>query len=421
MRSGFCLSVAALLLVSLTMSACSHPSNKISTTWNQEAAAAYLDRRETWWMGWSASARDHDTFCVSCHTALPYALARPALRSAMNQKEISGIENALIKNVITRTRLWNETAPYYSDAEYGERAAQSRGTEAVLNALILANYDAGSGELSSETRTAFGNMWALQRKAGKQKGSWDWLQFNQEPWEAEDSVYYGACLAAIAVAAAPANYASTPGIQENRAMLRDYLRRESTSQSTLNRIFLLWASTRVPGLLNSQEQQSIVNEVLSRQRFDGGWRLASIAWSWRNWTPKSLLNMWVREDGTPLAGKSDGLATALATLVLQEAGVPRDNIQIQRGLSWLMNNQESEGSWPALSVNKRRHISPETARFMSDAATAFAVLSLTENQNAKHVAKRPVIRFRIYDDDFYRGTSGSYLEESATAILDPGK
>jgi hypothetical protein len=93
--------------------------------------------------------------------------------------------------------------------------------------------------------------------------------------------------------------------------------------------------------------------------------------------------MWIREDGTPMEGKSDGVATSLLTLVLQEAGVGTDNAKLQRGRSWLLTNQNpKEGFWPASSVNKRRHRSSDTGRFMSDAATAFAVLALTENQKA---------------------------------------
>jgi squalene-hopene/tetraprenyl-beta-curcumene cyclase len=285
-----------------------------------------------------------------------------------------------VENVTKRVRIWKDAAPYYSGQGYAGKAAESRGTEAVLNALILANYDAQRGQLSDDTRAAFENMWALQQRTGDKRGSWLWLQFDEEPWEAKQSVYYGAALAAMAVGLAPENYASTPAIQDNLKLLRDYLSRESGSQSTINRVFLLWASTKLPGLLNPEQQRNIVKEVLSRQQADGGWRLATITWSWNGWSLRSMMQMWLREDGTPLEGKSDGLATGLVTLVLEEAGVPRDNAQLQHGLSWLMSNQQGQGFWPASSVNKRRNPSTETGRFMSDAATAFAVLALTENQ-----------------------------------------
>ena len=372
--------ILMLWLALASMLACSHAPTRVSTSWDRNSAAAYLDNREGWWMQWVGSSRDHGTFCVSCHTALPYALARPALRAAAGERGLSANERALIDNVTKRVRLWKETLPYYSEEGYDAKTPESRGTESVLNALILANYDGQRGRLSDDTRAAFANMWALQKNAGEQKGSWDWLQFDQEPWEAKNSVYYGASLAAIAVGTAPGNYSSTPEIQNNLALLRDYLTRERASQSTINRVFLLWASTKLPGLLTSEEQRSIVQEALSRQQSDGGWRLASITWSWRRWSTRSIIKMWLREDGTPLEGKSDGVATGLLVFVLQEAGVPRDNAQLQKGLAWLRNNQTAQGFWPASSVNKKRNPSSDTGRFMSDAATAFAVMSLTENR-----------------------------------------
>jgi len=369
-----CLAAAALV-------ACSHPVAKVSESWDPKTAAAYLDYREGWWMEWTGSARDHGTFCISCHTALPYALSRPALRASLAEQGPSINERKLIENVTKRVRLWKEIGPYYSDQGYDHKTAESRGTESVLNALILASYDAQSGQLSDDTRAAFDNMWALQQTAGENRGSWLWLQFDQEPWEANDSAYYGAALAARAVGIAPGNYASTLGIQDNVARLRDYLNRESAAQSTLNRVFFLWASTKLPGLLVPEQRDAIVKEILRRQQADGGWRLASITWRWNGWSLRSLENMWLREDGTPMEGKSDGVATSLMTLALQEAGISRDNAQLKRGLSWLMRNQNAtEGFWPASSVNKRRHKSSDTGRFMSDAATAFAVLALTENQ-----------------------------------------
>jgi squalene-hopene/tetraprenyl-beta-curcumene cyclase len=375
--------IRALLtcLMAAGMVGCSHPVAKASNSWDPKAAAAYLDYRASWWTEWTGSARDHGTFCISCHTALPYALSRPALRVALAEQGPSLNERRLIDNVTKRVRLWKDVGPYYSDQGYDHKTAESRGTEAVLNALILASNDAQNGQLTDDKRTAFDNMWALQQATGENRGSWPWLQFEQEPWEANDSAYYGAALAAMAVGTAPGSYASTPQIQDKLKALREYLKREQAAQSTTNRVFVLWASTKLAGLLTPEQRDAIIKEILSKQQADGGWRLASITWRWRGWNLRTLENMWFREDGTPMEGKTDGVATSLTILALEEAGVPRDNAQLRRGLSWLMSNQNAtEGYWPASSVNKRRHISSDTGRFMSDAATAYAVLALTENQ-----------------------------------------
>jgi len=72
---------------------------------------------------------------------------------------------------------------------------------------------------------AFASMWALQIKTGDKRGAWPWLNFQLQPWEAEDSQFYGATLAAIAVATAPSGYRSSPHIQPNLQSLREYLQR----------------------------------------------------------------------------------------------------------------------------------------------------------------------------------------------------
>jgi len=366
----------------------SHVEPKAPDSWSPKAAAAYMDQREAWWMQWKGAARDHQTFCVSCHTAVPYALSRPVLRKALNEEAPSVNERALLDNVTKRVRLWKEMGPFYTDEDYGvHKAAESRGTEAVLNALVLASYDAQSGTLSDNTRAAFDNMWALQQTAGEKKGAWPWLRFHLEPWEGLDSEYYGAALAAVAVGTAPGDYRATPEIQNNLTLLREYLGHDYKEQSLVNRVYLLWASTKLPGLLDAEQQKGIVTEVLAKQRADGGWSLPTIARKWRGWGPRALAQLWLRSDWTLYDGESDGYATGLVTFVLQRSGLPSANVSLQHGLSWLMLNQSAtEGLWPAYSLNERRNPASEIGRFMSDAATAYAVLALSENSGAQQRA-----------------------------------
>lgn len=345
------------------------PGTPIASSWDQKAAAAYLDRRQEWWMAWPTAQRDHDTFCVSCHTAVPYALSRAALRSGLAEQSPSADERRLLDNVTKRVRLWKEVAPFYSDADRGAyKTVESRGTESVLNALILTARDAQGAQLSNDAHTAFDNMWAEQQTTGGKKGAWLWLRFNNEPWEADDSDFYGATLAAIAIGAAPTNYRSAAEIQNNIKILSEYLNREYSAQTPINRAVLLWAAAKLPGLIEADRKKTIVSELLEKQQPDGGWSLTSLSGEWK------------RHDGTPQEAKSDGYATGLITFALQQAGVSLENTQLKSGLAWLTANQDkTEGSWTSFSLNKNKehHLSAETALFMNDAATAYAVLALT--------------------------------------------
>jgi squalene-hopene/tetraprenyl-beta-curcumene cyclase len=130
----------------------------------------------------------------------------------------------------------------------------------------------------------------------------------------------------------------------------------------------LWAAAKLPGLIGPDRQAAIIGELLEKQQADGGWSLSSLSGDWK------------RADGTPQETRSDGYATGLITFVLQQAGISPANAKLNQGLAWLTANQDrTEGSWSAYSLNKNKehHISPETALFMNDAATSYAVLSLT--------------------------------------------
>jgi squalene-hopene/tetraprenyl-beta-curcumene cyclase len=335
-----------------------------ASRWNPDRAARYLDRREAAWSTWPGAARDQKTFCVSCHTALPYALARPALRVSTDQTDAPpSAETALLADVTKRVRKWSEIQPYYPGMD-----DQSRGTEAVLNALILASHDAPNGRMSSDSLAAFGHMWETQETTGTDQGAWPWIQLGNEPWEAPNSVFYGACLAAVAVGVAPENYRADPGIQRNLDSLRNYFDRKTATQPAMNRAALLWASANLPGLVTAAEQKSLVNEMIAAQRPDGGWSLSSLAGGWQ------------RDDGTPLVYHSDGYATGLIVLSLEELGFPTTEAHVAKGRSWLASNQAWwTGGWDGYSLNHRRHDPfSMVSQFMNDAATAYAVLALTE-------------------------------------------
>jgi hypothetical protein len=336
-----------------------------SAGWDKAAAARYLDSREVWWQDWPPAKKDHETVCISCHTNVPYALARPALRDSLGEQKVSEPECVMLDSIIKRVNLGNQAAPFYNDAAHGPgKSKEARNTEGVFNALILSRYDSQQGHLQDVTRKALESMWASQEQTGAKAGAWIWQNFHFSPWEADESEYYGATMAAVAVGIAPDHYRDDANIQANLALLRDYLRREAPKQPLVNRMLLLWASTKLPGLMTEPERAALKAEILRRQQPDGGWSLTT-------------LGTWKRHDSSPFDSRSDGFATGLTVLALDESGVGKNSPEVARGVQWLLANQsKTDGLWPAYSLNLHRDPASDAGLFMSDAATAFAVMAL---------------------------------------------
>jgi squalene-hopene/tetraprenyl-beta-curcumene cyclase len=340
--------------------------------WSPAAAARYLDSREVWWQNWPSAQMDHGTVCISCHTVVPYALVRPTLRQHLGEKETTGPETAMLASVEKRVTDWSQMTPFYTDAEYGSgKTAQSRGTEAVLNAVILSSYDTAHGHLSPITRTAFNNAWALQEKAGENAGAWDWQDFHLAPWESPESGYQGAALMAVALGNTPEHYASEPGVREHVDQLQGYLRRQYATQPLMSQVYVLWASARMPGLLTEADRTKLIEKIADLQLPDGGWALPSL--DQQPGMKRYLLDHWKQMSKT---AESDGCATGLVVLALEEAGVKPQDPVLNRGLRWLEQHQKKDGSWWATSLNGSYDPDSDIARFMPDAATGYAMLAL---------------------------------------------
>src|SRR6516162_5426864 len=67
-----------------------------SEEWDARLAAQYMDSRQQVWTTWPIAIHS-GVACVSCHTGLPYLVARPALRSQLGEKSGPTLyENVLV-------------------------------------------------------------------------------------------------------------------------------------------------------------------------------------------------------------------------------------------------------------------------------------------------------------------------------------
>jgi hypothetical protein len=354
--------------------------------WDAAPVARYLDcRMDTWWTNAKVlRTGDAEARCISCHTAIPYALARPALRRQLGEKTATANETRILETVRSRVASHDNKQPFYDQSE--AKKVESAGVEAVLNAFVLTQHDleTGAERPADATQAAVAQMWQAQRG----DGAWNWLDFGLEPYEAPDAVFHGATIAAMAAGTIAGSLASAgPEGQAGLELLKSYFRANVQSQRLFNRTWALLAASRLDGLLTSGERAAAVRELESRQRPDGGWSLVDLG-TWR-WQRQEAPFAAPGDTDPALLSLSDGYATGLVVHALRQSGSSSSKQVIARGQAWLRSHQTPDGAegawapWRAYSLNfDREHGGPKgepwRRLFMSDLATAFGALALTQ-------------------------------------------
>jgi squalene-hopene/tetraprenyl-beta-curcumene cyclase len=304
--------------------------------WNLEKATEYLDTRQKAWEAFKPAKAPHGT-CVSCHTGLGYIL----LRQSLHQPTPTAMETNLYASL--RGRLASE-----------ENAA-AKGTgdsvESILAAVLLSK--------EKESAAALERMFRFQIREGENQGAFPWYSLKLDPWEWDNSGYFGAALAAVAVSQAPDSYRDR---SEVKALL-SYLERAAANQPLHNRLTLLW--TRVK-LIAKPTRQQIIEQAWSTQGPDGGWSIHA-------------LGPWLKAPREEVAKASDTYSTALAAYSLREGGIARSDPRFERALAWLRAHQDpASGAWLSTSMNKQFPADSMMIHFMTDAATAYAALALIQ-------------------------------------------
>ncbi|MBJ81342.1 MAG: hypothetical protein CL462_00400 [Acidimicrobiaceae bacterium] len=286
-------------------------------------ALRYIEQGAT---AWTRSKK-----CVTCHTNGTYLALRPSLTGRIGKpsQEVRDFFVTLLKE--GTSQLGGKDKLNDSQLIYITRGL------AEWDAYVLK-------KLSVETKLALKQLFDRQLPTG------EWKALGKCWPPLESSAFQEATVAALAIAVAP-GWLSNLTDEKMRAgveRLRNYFRKAQPPHD-YGRVVLLWASAKLPGILDDTEKAKIIKMIGRQQQPDGGWSIRTFAHpeQWGNGNRAEKLRAEKEFESPP----SDGHQTGLSLIALSESGVSARDPKIRKGVQWLLRNQRESGRWWTRSLN----------------------------------------------------------------------
>ena len=277
------------------------------------AARKYLDDGAHYWV--------REKSCVACHTSGVYMVERPLLTPLLG-KPSEEVRQDFVDSI---------------------PAKPSGGTiKSVWRSSGLASWDKHvTGVLSPATEKSL-----LDTLASMQNdGSFKTIEQVEIPYITTD--FELTVQAARAMATAPGWLAAMKDADSLKRIerMKTWLRQHEPI-SDYERALKLQLAALMPELVPQSQRDEAIMMLWRQQLPDGGWstRRMSDLMKWHAKMDPKVVEM-IQSEPDALNPGSDAYMTAWAIVLLREAATPATDPRIQKGISWLKQNQRVSGRW----------------------------------------------------------------------------
>ena len=300
------------------------------------AAQKYLDDGAVCWV--------REKSCVACHSTGVYMAERPALTPLLGRPSDEVME------------------------DFVESAGKASGAiQSVWRSLGLANWDKHvTGKLSEHTDKSLLQTLKLATPEGYFK------TINQVEIPYITTHFELTMQAARAMATAPGWLAAAKDADSQGRIekMKTWLEQHQPINDYELAVKLQLA-TYMPDLVSQAERDNAIAMLWRQQQPDGGWstRRMSDLMKWHEKMDPLVIEM-IQSEPDAANPASDAYMTAYAIVLLRESGTPANDERIQRGITWLKQNQRVSGRWWMKSLFR------DTYHFITYISTAQALRAL---------------------------------------------